>query len=40
MFVSNMGIFLIESSDLIKQDKQIKILRQAVSVSGEIVPIQ
>ena len=34
-----MSIFLIDSWDLKKQDKQIKFLRQAVSVSGEIVPL-
>ena len=35
-----MGVFLIDSWDLIKQDKPIKFLRQAVSVSGEIVPLE
>ena len=33
-----MGFFLIDSWDLMKQDKQIKLLKQAVSVSGEVVP--
>ena len=35
-----MDVFLIESWDLKKQDKQIKFLRQAVSVSREIVPLE
>ena len=35
-----MGVFLIDSWDLIKQEKQIKFLRQAVSVSGETVPLE
>ena len=35
-----MGVFLIESWDLYEQDKQIKFLRQAVSVAGEIVPLE
>ena len=35
-----MAVFLIDSWDLKKQDKQIKFLRQAVSVSGEVVPLQ
>ena len=35
-----MDVVLIDSWDLDKQDKQIKILRQAVSVSGEIVPLE
>ena len=34
MFVPYMGIFVIDSCDLKKQDKQIKFLRQAVSVAG------
>ena len=32
-----MEVFLIDSWDLNKQDKQTKVLRQTVSVSGEIV---
>ena len=32
-----MDVFLIDSSDLNKLNKQIKFLRQAVSISGEIV---
>ena len=35
-----MGIFLSASWDLNKQDKQIKFLRQAVSGSGAIVPLE
>ena len=35
-----MDVFLIDSWDLNKQDKQIKFLRQAVSVAGEIVPLE
>ena len=35
-----MDVFLIDSLDLNKQDKQIKFLRQAVSVAGEIVPLE
>ena len=35
-----MGVFMIDSWDLNKQDKQIKFLRQAVSISGEIVPLE
>ena len=36
-----MGVFLIDSWDLKKkQDKQIKFLRQAVSVAGETVPLE
>ena len=35
-----MGVFLIDSWHLNKQDKQIKFLRQAVPVSGEIVPLE
>ena len=34
-----MGVFSIDSWDLIKQDKQIKCHRQAVSVAREIVPL-
>ena len=33
-----MDIFLIDSWDQNNKDKQIKFLRQAVSVSGEVVP--
>ena len=33
-----MAVFSIDSWDLNKQDKQIIFLRQAVSISGEIVP--
>ena len=40
MFASYMDIFLIDNWDLNKQDKQIKFLRQAVSISGEIVPLE
>ena len=32
-----MDVFLIDGWDLKKQEKQIKFLRQAVSISGEIV---
>ena len=35
-----MGVFLINSSELNKQDKQIQFLRQAVYVSGEIVQLE
>ena len=35
-----MGIFLIDSWDLNKEVKQIEFLRQAFSVSGEIVPLE
>ena len=35
-----MGVFLFDSRDLNKQDKQIKLLWQAVSVSGENVPLE
>ena len=35
-----MGVFLIDSWDPNKQDKQIKFLRQAVSESREIVPLE
>ena len=35
-----MDVFLIDSRDLNKQDKQTKFLRQAVSISGEIVPLE
>ena len=35
-----MSVFLIGSWDLNKQGKQIEFLRQAVSVAGEIVPIE
>ena len=35
-----MGVFLIDSWDLNKQDKQIEILRQAVCISAEIVPLE
>ena len=35
-----MGVFLIDSSDLNKQYKQNKFLRQAVLVSGEFVPLE
>ena len=35
-----MDVFLIDSWDLNKQDKQINILRQAVSVARNIVPIE
>ena len=35
-----MGVFLIDSRDLYKEDKQIKFLRQAVAVSGENFPLQ
>ena len=35
-----MDVFLIDSWDLNKQDKQNKFLRQAVSVAGEIVPLE
>ena len=34
MFVPYMGVFLIDSWDLIKQDKQIKFLRQVVCIRG------
>ena len=34
-----MDVFLIDSWDLKKQDKQIKFLRQAVSVSAENVAL-
>ena len=35
-----MDVFLIDSWDLNKQNKQNKILRQAVSISGEIAPLE
>ena len=35
-----MGVFLIDSWDLNKQYKQIEFLRQAVSISGEINPLE
>ena len=35
-----MDIFLIDSRDLYKQDKQIKFLRQADSVEGKIAPLE
>ena len=35
-----MAVFLIDSWDLNKQDKQFKFLRQVVFVSGEIVPLE
>ena len=35
-----MGVFLIDIWDLNKQGKQYKFLRQAVSTSGEIVPLE
>ena len=35
-----MDVFLIDSWDLIKQDKRIEFLRQAVSISKEIVPLE
>ena len=35
-----MGVFPIHSWDLNKQDKRIEFLRQAVSISGEIFPIE
>ena len=35
-----MGVFSIDSWDLNEQDKQIKFPRQAVSISGEIVPLE
>ena len=35
-----MDVFLIDSWDLIKQDEQIKFLRQAVSAAGEDVPLK
>ena len=35
-----MDVFLIDSWDLNKQEKQIKFLRQAVSISGETVPLE
>ena len=37
MFVPYMGVLLIDSLDLNKQDKQFKFLRQVVSVSRENV---
>ena len=39
IFVPDVGVFLIDSLDLNKQEKQIKLLRKAVSISGEIVPL-
>ena len=35
-----MGVFLIDSWDPNKRDKQINFLRQAVSVSVELIPIK
>ena len=35
-----MGVFLFNSWDLKEQYKQIKFLRQVVSVAGEIVPLE
>ena len=35
-----MEVFLIDSWDLNKQEKQIKFSKQAVSVSREIVPLE
>ena len=35
-----MDVFFIDSWDLNKQDKQIKFLRQDVSLSEEIVPLE
>ena len=35
-----MGVFLFDRWDLNKQDKQIKFLRQDVSVAGENVPLE
>ena len=35
-----MDVFLSDSWHLNKHDKQIKFLRQAVSVSGEINPLE
>ena len=35
-----MGVVLIESGDLNKQDKQIKFPGQAVSVAGETVSLE
>ena len=35
-----MDILLIDIWDLNKQNKQMKFLRQAVSISGEIVPLE
>ena len=40
LFVPYMGVFLIDSWDLNKQDNEIKFLRQAVSVSEEHVPLE
>ena len=39
IFIPYMHVFLIDNWNLNKQDKQIKFLRQAVSISGEIVPL-
>ena len=35
-----MEVFLIDCWDLNKQDKQIEFLRQAVSISDELVPVE
>ena len=35
-----MDLFLIDNWDLNEQDKQIKFLRQSVSESGEIDPLE
>ena len=35
-----MDVFLIDSWDLNKQAKQIKLLRQALSISGESDPLE
>ena len=39
MFVPYMDVFLVDSWELYKEGKQIKFLRQAVSLLGEIVPL-
>ena len=38
MFAPYMEIFLIDNGDLNKQDKQIKFLRQHVTILGELAP--
>ena len=35
-----MGVLLVDNGDLSKQDKQIKFVRQAVSVSGKTVQLE
>ena len=40
VFVPCMGLFLIDSWNEIENEKQINFLRQGVSLSGELVPLE